>query len=299
MDPSGDDFPDDANRNFRVPASNPFVATSNALPEIFAYGLRNPWRASFDRDTGDLWIGDVGGGSPGEVDFIAAGSPGGQNFGWDCFDTSRGPDIIADCGGGPTLITGGLWSYSNSIGNSLTGGYVYRGCAIPAARGLYFFADNGSWKVWTFPVTPGMPVVPASVIERTAELRPANATDFRDWSAFGEDADGELYLCNVRFGIIYKIIPSPGTFRDVNSNGTPDWCDPPFCGAADIAGLGGTPAPDNQFTSDDVVAYLAAFFTGNLAVADLASLGGAMQPDGQLTPDDLIAFLGAFFAGCP
>ncbi|MGH7131534.1 MAG: PQQ-dependent sugar dehydrogenase [Phycisphaerales bacterium] len=299
INPSGDDFPADPNRNFTVPPSNPFVETPNALPEIFAFGLRNPWRASIDRDTGNLWIGDVGGGTAGEIDFIAGGSAGAQNFGWPCFDSANPLSNIANCGGNASLITQPVWAHSNyNLGRSITGGYVYRGCAIQAAKGLYFFADYTSGRIWTFPGS-GATVATESVIERTDELRPGGGINFGAFSGFGDDADGELYLCNLNAGSIHKIVPAPGTFRDINANGIPDGCEAPFCGAADVGSLGGSARPDNQLTADDIVVYLAAFFAGDLTVADIAGLGGTLEGDGQLTPDDLVVFLDAFFAGCP
>ncbi|MGH7131537.1 MAG: PQQ-dependent sugar dehydrogenase [Phycisphaerales bacterium] len=298
IDPSGDDFPEDTNRNFRIPAGNPFVGVSGVLPEIFAYGLRNPWRASFDRDTGDMWIGDVGGGTPGEVDFIPGGSPGGLNFGWPCFDSANTGANISNCGGNVDLITQGVWAYSTQLGRSITGGYVYRGCAIPEVKGLYFVGDYVSDIVWTLTPAGGGPVPAAGVVARTAELR-TGMPNFKDYSSFGEDADGELYICNVSGGHIYKIVPAAGTFRDSNANGIPDGCEAPFCGIADVGSLGGAIGPDNQLSADDIVVYLEAFFTNRIEVADIAHEGGQAGADGQLTPDDLIAFLGAFFTGCP
>lgn len=295
--PGADDFPEDGARNFAVPPGNPFVTTAGALPEIFAFGLRNPWRASFDRLSGEFWIGDVGGGTSGEIDHIDAGSPGGQNFGWPCFDSMSPGQNISNCGGDASLITQGVWTYPRSLGGSITGGVVYRGCALPSMKGLYFFADYTSGRVWTLAYTPGVPVTAENVVERTAELRPTGSTNFGSFVAIGEDLAGELYLVSVS-GRVFKIVPRPATFRDINANGIPDGCEAPFCGAADVGSLGGAMGPDNQLTPDDLVVFLDGFFRG-LPLADISGVGGVPGPDGAFTPDDLVRFLDEFFGGCP
>ncbi|KKK75600.1 hypothetical protein LCGC14_2872090, partial [marine sediment metagenome] len=137
-----DDFPGDPNRNYGIPASNPFVAVSGD-DEIWAYGLRNPWRPSFDRLTGDLYIADVGQETREEINFQSAGSPGGQNYGW----RLREGTVQTPGGGGGAKPTGAvdpIYDYNHGFGptegHSLTGGYVYRG-PIAELKGLYFFAD--------------------------------------------------------------------------------------------------------------------------------------------------------------
>lgn len=303
IDPTRDDYPADDRRNFGVPANNPLVAAlpPNALPEIFAYGLRNPWRCSFDRLTGDLYIGDVGGSTSGEIDVLPLGVAGGgvggaHNFGWPCFDSATTGSNISNCGGDAAAITQGIWVYPRSLGGATTGGYVYRGCAIPEVQGLYFFADYTSNRAWTLPPRMSGLVDSATVVERTSEFALPGSPGL---AAMGEDSFGEVYLLALNNGAVFKIVPRVPSFRDLNANGIPDDCEPPFCGPADIAGLGGGIGPDNQLTADDLIAMLDGFFAGNLAVADLATLGGAGGPDGQLTPDDLVFFLDEFFGGCP
>ncbi len=122
---------------YAVPADNPFGN------EIFHYGLRNPWRFSFDSATGDLWIGDVGQGAYEEIDFLPAGTPGGVNFGWNRFEGMH--DYTA--GDVPENYLPPLFEYSHSEGCSVTGGYVYRG-TLPEWQGVYFYGDYCTGKVW-------------------------------------------------------------------------------------------------------------------------------------------------------
>jgi glucose/arabinose dehydrogenase len=141
LDVHGDDFPGDSTRNYAVPADNPFVG-SDGLDEIFAFGVRNPWRPSFDRGLGDFYIADVGQGQWEEIDIGQSGA----NYGWNTFE---GPAPFP--GGGP--LTGGphvppIYSYNHSVGQSITGGYVYRGEG-EALQGQYFFADFVQGKIFT------------------------------------------------------------------------------------------------------------------------------------------------------
>jgi glucose/arabinose dehydrogenase len=173
---------------YAIPPDNPFVGQANARPEIFAYGLRNPWRFSFDRQTGDLWLGDVGGGTYEEVNLIPAGTSG-QNFGW--VDMEGFDCRIDDC----SAFTAPVGGYDHSNGCVVTGGYLYRGSAIPALSGVYLYADYCSGDIYgAVPdgnggLTAGGPI----------------QTGFRV-SSFGEDASGELYLVDLD-GAIYKIVP--------------------------------------------------------------------------------------------
>jgi glucose/arabinose dehydrogenase len=128
-----------------APADNPFVGQEGARPEIWAYGLRNPWRFSFDRLTGDLWIADVGQNQWEEVNVQPAGEPGGQNYGWPIMEGTR-------CFQADTCQQGGLVlpvaEYGHALGCSVTGGYVYRGAAQPALQGIYFYGDYCSGRIW-------------------------------------------------------------------------------------------------------------------------------------------------------
>ncbi len=176
-----------------APASNPFLATANARPEIWASGLRNPWRFSFDRLTGDMFIADVGQNAVEEVSFQAAGSKGGENYGWRLMEGSRCFNPAAGCNGDGSLVLP-ILEYSNADGNcggSVTGGYRYRGSRHPQLSGTYFFADyctgdffaayeeNGAWTL----------------------LGPREtAISFR---TFGEGEGGEIYFADS--GVVYRI----------------------------------------------------------------------------------------------
>ncbi|MBN8657244.1 MAG: PQQ-dependent sugar dehydrogenase [Anaerolineae bacterium] len=158
---------------YAIPADNPFGN------EVWAYGLRNPWRFSFDRATGDLWIGDVGQGEWEEVDYLPAGSPGGANFGWSIMEGSYGYDGEAQPG---LLLPAAEYSHSNPYsGCSVTGGYVYRG-AMPEWNGVYLYGDYCEGTVWGLTLLNGQ-----------WQSQVLFETDLRITS-FGEDEAGELYL---------------------------------------------------------------------------------------------------------
>jgi glucose/arabinose dehydrogenase len=180
---------------YTVPADNPFVATAGARPEVWSYGLRNPWRFTFDRATGDLYIGDVGESKWEEVNYSSAaeGAGRGVNYGWSQME-GRHCMRASGCSEELTLP---IVEYSHSEGCSVTGGYVYRGAALPQLQGRYFYADYcGGW-VRSLRMEGGAPV------EETEwpELSPTGLV-----TSFGEDTAGELYL-TTQEGKIYKIVP--------------------------------------------------------------------------------------------
>ncbi|WP_309569763.1 PQQ-dependent sugar dehydrogenase, partial [Deinococcus sp.] len=167
---------------------NPFLARSGANPNIWAYGLRNPWRFSFDRGTGNLVIADVGQNIYEEVDVQPSASRGGENYGWrvreglhcyeqQCRDTGFAAPVL---------------EYSHKEGQSITGGYVYRGAAIPALKGQYVFADFGSGAVWAAPAT-------GQNWTKGTLGKVANP------STFGEDEAGELYVAEYGSGRLLKL----------------------------------------------------------------------------------------------
>lgn len=199
LDVNGDDFSDDPERNYRIPPDNPFSGRSGARPEIWAYGLRNPWRASFDRLTGDLYIGDVGQGRLEEIDFQPADSPGGENYGWRWKEGTRntGLDPV-----GPEPLVVPIHEYSHEDGIAVIGGYVYRGTALPELQGTYFFADHDG-PVWSFRFDGRKK---AEFRDRTEELTAAGAIG--QITSFGEDADGELYLLSLE-GSVHRIVAAP------------------------------------------------------------------------------------------
>jgi glucose/arabinose dehydrogenase len=257
LDPSGDDFPDDPQRNYRIPPSNPFVG----LPgddEIFAYGLRNVWRASFDRSTGDLWMADVGQDQREEIDFHPAAAPGGQNYGWRCTEGTFCTGLTGCTCNGPTL-TPPIYEYDHTVGRSITGGYVYRGSAIPTARGAYFFADFQFNRVWSLRYN-GSTV--SDLRERTADFVPRSGPAPANISAFGEDAAGELYLCDYGNARIFKVIPPPCP-ADFNTDGSVDIRDfLAFLAAFAAADPRADMTADGHINIADFLAYLAAFATG-------------------------------------
>jgi hypothetical protein len=201
-----------------VPFDNPFVGVSGALPEIWSLGWRNPWRLSFDRLTGDMYIGDVGQSLVEEIDFEPMGQAG-RNYGWSCMEG-------AVCTGFGACTCAGwnlewpLHQYLHAGGCfSVTGGVVYRGCAIPALQGTYFFADYCQGTVWSFQNSGGLVT---GLQDRTLEL--SGGTGYvGNVVSFGEDADGEVYLVDVA-GVVLKLEPAQGS-PDCNQNGTADACD--------------------------------------------------------------------------
>ena len=187
---------------YTIPADNPFVGDPTTLDEIWALGLRNPWKYSFDRTTGDLYIADVGQNQWEEINFQAASSAGGENYGWRLKEGSQcfNPPTNCDPGG----LTDPVWEYEHASGRcSITGGYVYRGQDIPLLSGFYMFGDFCSGEYWLLRDDGGWN---ASLVDIWADG--VLLTNSDDVTAFGEDARGELYVIPRRFGeaAIYKII---------------------------------------------------------------------------------------------
>ncbi|MDW8325393.1 MAG: PQQ-dependent sugar dehydrogenase [Anaerolineales bacterium] len=177
---------------YGIPPDNPFVVRGDARPEIWAYGLRNPWRFSFDRATGDLYIADVGQNAYEEVNFQPAGSSGGENYGWRYFE---GTHEFKDAADAPPEVVPPIAEYGRGDGCSVTGGYVYRGAALPELNGVYFFGDYCSGLIWSL----RRDAAGAWVRETFGD------TDFTI-SSFGEDAAGELYVLDHRGGSVYLIV---------------------------------------------------------------------------------------------
>ncbi|MBI3833544.1 MAG: PQQ-dependent sugar dehydrogenase [Planctomycetes bacterium] len=219
---AGDAFPADPNKNYAIPPTNPFAA-GGGDGAIWDFGLRNPWRNSFDRLTNDLYIGDVGQDAIEEIDFEPGGSPGGRNYGWDCMEGNNcitTPTTGCSCSN-PSLIPP-IYTYPHIQTNcsSITGGYVYRGCAVPDLQGTYFFADYCRGQIWSFKYVGGFVT---QFVERTSELAPGGGLSIAEPSSFGEDNDGELYICDIADGEVYKIVPA--TLTDCNHNSVADGCD--------------------------------------------------------------------------
>ena len=210
---------------YQVPPGNPFVGgvPVAARPEIWAFGLRNPWRYNFDDParggTGALVIGDVGQNRFEEIDYEPA-SRGGRNYGWRNREglhdnvTSRPPAYLP--------LVDPIHEYDHATGQSITGGFVYRGTALPANfRGRYFFADYVQGRVWSLGLTidGGGEAHAADLVEHTAELRAS--APFGSVSSFGVDPAGELYIVSYTLGRVFKILgppaapPVPGGLRIV------------------------------------------------------------------------------------
>ena len=176
---------------YEIPADNPFVDRADARGEIWAYGLRNPWRYSFDRVPGDLWIGDVGQSAWEEVDRQVAGSPAGQNYGWNLLEGTH--PYSGDKA--PTDTLPPVYEYSHNAGGCVvTGGYVYRGEAIPALLGTYVFADFCIGRL------EGLRLVDGRTDHEQLGAVESNI------SSFGEDASGELYALSLD-GPVYRLAP--------------------------------------------------------------------------------------------
>jgi len=174
---------------YRIPPDNPYLKRSGVRPEIWATGLRNPWRFSFDSQTGDLWIGDVGQDSWEEVDRLPAGSRGGANLGWALYE---GDHLYKAASRRPGFV----WpvaEYSHALGIAITGGYVYRGAVYPNMRGRYVFGDYGSGRIWT--------------LARSGSgwtMRLARNTSWAI-STFGVDNGGELWAADWNAGTIHRL----------------------------------------------------------------------------------------------
>jgi glucose/arabinose dehydrogenase len=171
---------------YAIPAGNPFAN------EIWASGLRNPWRFSFDRLTGDLFLADVGQNIWEEINFQAAGAAGGANYGWNIFE---GPDCFSPAVGcvEPSAYSAPVAFYNHDLGCSVTGGHVYRGPGNPGLQGVYLFGDFCSGRLWSL-----RPTVTSWSMELLTQ------TNF-SISTFGEDEQGALYVADYGLGTIYRI----------------------------------------------------------------------------------------------
>jgi len=207
-----DDFPSDAGRNYGIPADNPFVGRAGN-DEIWAYGLRNPYRDSFDRLTGGLYIADVGQGAREELDFEAADFAGGANYGWRAQEGAISNPGVSDARPGNAVDP--ILDYGRSVGSTIIGGYVDRSGLLGELEGAYLFGDYGSDRIWAIRYDGSFldiaqaqdvtdlfnPVDPATGQRRITSL-----------SSFGEDGFGRLYLVDIESGTIYAMVPEPATW---------------------------------------------------------------------------------------
>lgn len=187
---------------YAIPDSNPYKGSTTFKEEIWLFGLRNPWRCSFDSVTGKLWIGDVGQNTREEVDVVAPDG-GGLNFGWRVREGKiQNPRYPSE----KTVTTAidPIYDYPHASGNNcVIGGYVYRGQDIPELQGLYIFGDNGSQRFWTMSYDG---TNPPQVTEVTALLNPTTNRPVQALSSFGEDARHEVYICDIADGEVYRIV---------------------------------------------------------------------------------------------
>jgi len=190
-------------RRYRIPADNPFAANplcnvdgtgAQACPEIFAWGFRNPWRWNFDSQGGQLWLGDVGSHTREEVNRVVLGG----NYGWRCYEGTLQTSL--NCGTPTTPLTPPVAEYIHPTGQSVVGGFVYRGTAFPGLVGRYVFADYNLGYFWHIATD----TAPTRTMVQTegweSGLNPAS---------FAQDNDGELYIVDVRDAAIYKLVPAP------------------------------------------------------------------------------------------
>ncbi|HBB86906.1 MAG TPA: hypothetical protein DC047_04765 [Blastocatellia bacterium] len=181
---------------YTIPTDNPFFDTAGFAPEIWALGFRNPWRFSFDRQTADLYIADVGQASWEEIDFQPAGDSGGENYGWRLME---GTHCFNPANCSPTGLTPPVLEYPHSLGCSVIGGYVYRGTQFPRMQGIYFYADFCSGRIWALSGKSGA--------WQNEQLLDTNLLI----STFGEDEVGNLYVGDYASGTIYTVIDSHAT----------------------------------------------------------------------------------------
>jgi glucose/arabinose dehydrogenase len=217
LDVNGDDFPADANRNYAIPPTNPFKAGVGSSAddvgddEIWSYGLRNPYRDSFDRLTGDLWMGDVGQGAREEIDFQPASSSGGENYGWRFREGNiPTPGIPAPPADHPFNPVSPIYDYERSQGTTVIGGYRYRGPDADV-QGQYIFGDLGSRNVWQ--LIPSSP--PQQVTNINSSLN--NLAGINQIVSFAEDAIGRMYIVDLD-GEVHRILTTrmPGDFNHDN-----------------------------------------------------------------------------------
>jgi glucose/arabinose dehydrogenase len=228
IDVNSDAFTDDPERNYAIPANNPFVGVEGD-DEIWAYGLRNPYRGGFDRGTGDLWIGDVGQATREEINFISAESPGGVNFGWRLREGTVATPTGGVGGPKPPGAVDPVFEHIHDapgVGGAIFGGYVYRG-PDPELQGEYFFGDSVSHNLWTLESedvrqNPGGPPVTATLIN---DLLPPDVGTLIYPVSYGEDLEGDLYLAFYYSQAIYRVVTDALTPGDFNGDATVDGAD--------------------------------------------------------------------------
>ncbi len=295
IDPSVDGYPADATRNYSIPAGNPY-ASGGGLPEIWARGLRNPWRWSFDRWNGDMWIGDVGQGLWEEINRVTGNGGPNLHYGWRAREGLISTGISTAYGAtytSPLYVfphstgqagTNGNWA-SGTTGAAVVGGYVYRGNAVRGWRGKYIFSDTYGNNVWAFNanVAAGAGTPAAVGLENWTTLLRTNLGSgtpaaISNIVSFGEDNDGEIFIVQIG-GRIRKIVPQGAQPA-----------------LADLGVQGGLPGTDGQYDNNDFIVFIDYFFENN-PMADIGKQGGVYGVDQILDNNDFIVFIDAFFLG--
>jgi glucose/arabinose dehydrogenase len=274
IDVAVDDFPEDEERNYAIPPSNPFAGKTGD-DEIWAFGLRNPWRASFDMATGRLYIGDVGQGAREEIDVQPGESTGGENYGWRLREgTIETPTAVG--GARPAGAIDPIYDYTRGDGEFqgfvVTGGYVYRG-PIAELQGRYFFADYATERIWSLVYDGSDPATFdgtnfTELLDRTDELAPPDAA-IDSISSFGEDAAGNLYIVD-HGGEIFRIV-EVGVTTTTLPPGTP-------CG---------DPVADGNIAASDALQVLRA----SVGTVSCAACVCDVNSSGETTVADALAVL--------
>lgn len=287
FDVSHDDFPLDPMRNYAIPADNPFAHTSGGMPEVWAMGLRSPWQFSFDRATGDMWIGDVGENYWEELTCILAAPASMPDLGWPSYEGSvAGP--FGTMGVDPSRVTFPAYAYPHELqagytqeetGCSVNGGFVYRGSLIPSWRGRYFWSDFCSGRIFSGVRGPTGAMVDVADMTQGVMTPVGGVTPhlLSNLVAFGEDNSGELFTCELG-GRVRKFVP-----RYV---------------AADIGMAGGFAGSDGALDNNDFIVFIDWFFSAD-ARCDLGKAGGMPGSDGVFDNNDLVVFIDMFFSETP
>lgn len=222
----------DGDSLYAIPPDNPFVGDTTVLDEIWASGLRNPWRFSFDRLTNDIWIADVGQNAVEEIDFQPAASNGGEDYGWRCYEGNNTFNTANCAPAGSFVFPVHTYAHSNFNGCSVTGGYVYRGNDYGPLQGYYIFGDYCSGRIWT--LYPDTASGSGFLLLDHGTLMPGF-----NLSSFGENADGELFMSGLGNGTIYRIKEACNGLS-VAGTETNETCPGDADGSIDVTATGGT-----------------------------------------------------------
>lgn len=238
--------------SYTIPNSNPFInGPGSSCDEIWAVGTRNPWRSSFDRQTGDFWIADVGQGDYEEINFQPASSSGGENYGWRCYEGNH-PYNTSGCGPSGNYDFP-IFEYSHTLGCSVSGGYVYRGTTYPEMIGHYFLADYCSGRFWD--------IVSDGGGGWTATMH-TNLMAY-GYASFGEDINGEMYVVNQSNGNVYRLTEDTvaGPILDITKSG-PGQAAPGELITYTLTVVNSGSSPANNLVISDTVPVNATYISG-------------------------------------